>query len=192
MGRSLPPAELLLRRFQVEIEQRVRHLPYHDVQELLIRPSALEGLAVLVAGSAAAPAAQNPLVTALLRGREARKVLLARVATLTVPLTARLLGVTEQAVHKRIARGAILALRDGADWRLPVWQFDHKTHALRAGVADLLAAAKNAALDAWDLQAFLSGPLYLADNETTALAWFDAGRVEEVVRLVASHGMHAA
>jgi len=190
--RSLPPVELLLRRFQVEIEKRVRQLPSHDVQEMLIRPSALEGLAVLVAGSATAPAAQHPLVAALLRGREARQALLSRVTTLTVPETAHLLGVTEQAVHKRIARGAVLALRDGADWRLPAWQFDPKTHAPRDGVADLVQAATEAELDPWDLQAFLSAPLYVAEGETTALAWIDAGRVDEVVRLLAIHGTHAA
>lgn len=191
-ARSLPPAELLLRRFQMEIEQRVRRLPSHDVQAMLMRPSALEGLAVLVADSAAAPAAPHPLVAALLRGRDARQALLARVTTLTVPETAHLLGVTDQAVHKRIARGAVLALRDGADWRVPAWQFDPKTHALREGVADLIQAAAQAALDAWDLQAFLSDPLYVAEGETTALAWFDAGRVDEVVRLLAAHGTHAA
>ena len=184
--------ETLLRRFETEIARLVGRLASADVHELLARPTALDGLAVLVSKNAVAPAQPDPLIAAMMRGRAHRVALLAQVPSMSVAEAAGFLHISEQAVLKRIDRKAVVALRDGGEYRLPLWQFNRKTGETLEGVAALVQAAKEAALDPWDLQSFLSGPLHLADDENTALAWFLSGRATEVMQLVRSQGTHAA
>jgi excisionase family DNA binding protein len=43
--------------------------------------------------------------------------------TLTVPELARRLGVDQGWVRRRIARHTLIAVKDGAAWRLPLFQF---------------------------------------------------------------------
>lgn len=45
-------------------------------------------------------------------------------ASLSRPQVAELLGVTPQAVLDRLAEGDLIGLRDGREWRIPMWQIN--------------------------------------------------------------------
>lgn len=45
-------------------------------------------------------------------------------ASLSRPQVAELLGVTPQAVLDRLAEGDLVGLRDGREWRIPMWQIN--------------------------------------------------------------------
>lgn len=44
--------------------------------------------------------------------------------SITVDAATRILGVSEQAIRASLMRGDLLGIKDGKQWRLPVWQFD--------------------------------------------------------------------
>ncbi len=44
--------------------------------------------------------------------------------TLTVPQVAALLGTRRQTPHDRLHAGRLVAIKDGGQWRFPLWQFD--------------------------------------------------------------------
>ena len=55
--------------------------------------------------------------------------------SLTVPEMARRLGVDQSRIRQRIARHSLLAIRDGAAWRLPLYQLDDSGLGLVPGLA---------------------------------------------------------
>jgi len=58
------------------------------------------------------------------RSIQARENLLRDTVSSTV--AADMLGVKPQTVRNRVKRGALLAVREGGDFRVPVWQFDRE------------------------------------------------------------------
>ena len=59
------------------------------------------------------------------------------------PAVTQFLGVTRQALHKRVVNGSILGLPGrGTTW-FPVWQFDVTRRRVRPEVADLIAAFRH-------------------------------------------------
>jgi hypothetical protein len=59
--------------------------------------------------------------------------------------TARMLGITRQALHKRVRCGGLLGVPGrGTTW-FPGWQFDRQEHSVRPVVPQLLAAFASAA-----------------------------------------------
>jgi hypothetical protein len=54
--------------------------------------------------------------------------------------TTEFLGITRQALHKRVVNGSVLGLAGrGTSW-FPVWQFDLAGHRVRPEVAEIIAA----------------------------------------------------
>ena len=56
---------------------------------------------------------------------------------LTVPELATRLGVDQSRVRQRIARHSLIAVKDGASWRLPLYQLDDAGHRLLPGLASV-------------------------------------------------------
>jgi hypothetical protein len=102
--------------------------------------------------------------------------------------TARLLGTSEQAVTDRLEAHDLVGLKQGREWRLPVWQFDPDAErGYLPGLAQLRAV-------------FPGGPVSLTEWVTTPAADLDgvspaealaAGKVDDVVR-AAGVGVAAA
>lgn len=124
--------------------------------------------AVLLTALRAAPEAAltttvDPLAQARLRGLEvARRLLAAEGEPWSVPAVALHLGITRQAVAKRVRAGRLLALDIGRHGQaLPTWQFE------RGGVLAGLEAVLDALADhdPWmKLAFFLSDSPWLADR----------------------------
>lgn len=139
-------------------------------------------------GLAESPAL-DPLAGARLRGvRKMRALLAAEGGSWSVAQAAEHLGISEQAVHKRLEATKLLAVQPGGfRYALPAWQFDRS--GVIAGLDDVLGAF--AVEDPWmRLHFFLSQDARLGgDRPLDALR---KGRVADVMRSAAAWGEHGA
>jgi hypothetical protein len=100
------------------------------------------------------------------------------------PTVTQFLGVTRQALHKRVVNGSILGLPGrGTTW-FPVWQFDVSGRQVRPEVADLTAVFREA-LGALD--PFVVASWAVSDQPELGMApeeWLAAGKdPADVVRV---------
>jgi hypothetical protein len=116
--------------------------------------------------------------------REALQAALAE--ALTRGEAAELLGISPQAVSKRHAAGALVALPRGREWRFPAWQFgDGGT---LAGLAEVIAAYPGGALS---LSSWAVAPNADLDRRTPAEELARRGGRERVLAALESIGPDA-
>jgi len=92
---------------------------------------------------------------------------------------AELLGVTRQALHKRLRAGSVVGIPGrGMTW-FPTWQFDRSERTIRPVVAPLVAAFRHQ-LEPYDARVFASWVMTVQPElETTPAEWVEAGRDDE-------------
>ncbi len=107
---------------------------------------------------------------------EARRSVLEE--SLTRAEVAELLEVSEQAVLDRLESGALIGLKKGREWRLPIWQFDPDAErGFVPGLAELQQVFPGGAVT---LSAWVAAPCADLDG-TTPVAELAAGHVDRVV-----------
>ncbi|MGI6853671.1 helix-turn-helix domain-containing protein [Mesorhizobium sp. 1B3] len=122
----------------------------------------------------------DPLVPALARNVEHRQRLLKLAGgVLSAEEAGRILGITRQAVDKRRRSNAILAVREGSDWRYPARQFSEGE--VVAGIADVVRGFASAG--PWATLDFLLAP-DTALGGRSPLDMLRSGELEPVLRLV--------
>jgi hypothetical protein len=132
-------ASILRQRLDRAVSALIRTADRADMAEALAAPTDLGAVAALLSsdGVAAALRELDPLAPARARAFDAHAALLAQAGEmLTTPEVAARLGVSRQAVDKRRARGGLLALKIGADWNYPAFQFDRAE--VLPGLAEVL------------------------------------------------------
>lgn len=128
------------RRLYERVCRILDRLPDSDLEDL----PALDDLGLLgeiesrLAGQAAGDSA---LGRALMRGREARRRLIQTTAMLSIDQVAQLLSIQPDSVRKRVQRGGLLAVRQGASMLLPAFQF--RDERVVDGLTESLAALKD-------------------------------------------------
>lgn len=131
------------------------------------------------------PAGQmEPLAPLVARNAQHREGLLEQAGGIfSAAEVAQLLAISRQAVDKRRAKGALLALKQGSDWRYPRCQFvDADTI---PGLAEVVRGM--AASGPWVTLDFLLAP----DTALGGLSPFEAlskNRLADVLRLVRAEG----
>ncbi|AZO32419.1 DNA-binding protein [Mesorhizobium sp. M1B.F.Ca.ET.045.04.1.1] len=172
-----------LRRAMSALERMTANASRKTLSEALAAPTDAGSLARLlsqldVVGSAVMEL--DPLVPALARNIEHRKLLIERAGgTVSAEDAGRLLGISRQAVDKRRRAEALLAIREGSDWRYPTCQFD-KTD-VAAGIADVVRAY--ASSGPWVALDFLLAPDSALEGHSPIEA-LKAGNREAVRRLL--------
>jgi hypothetical protein len=127
------------------------------------------------------PAAEiEPLAPLIALNAQHRQALLKRAGgVLSVADVAKLLGITRQAVDKRRAKGSLLALKQGSDWKYPRCQFLEADTV--PGLAEVIQGM--ASSGPWTVLEFLLAP----DSALGGLSPLEAlskKRVADVMRLV--------
>ncbi|MGK6316876.1 helix-turn-helix domain-containing protein [Neorhizobium sp. DT-125] len=129
-----------LRRAMSALERIAANVPAKALTDALAAPTDAGSLAQLLSHSdmvGSAVIELDPLVPALARNVEHRQQLIERAGgALSAEEAGKVLGITRQAVDKRRRAGAILAVREGSDWRYPACQFADGEVA--AGVSDVV------------------------------------------------------
>lgn len=147
-----------LRRATSALERMAATASPKTLSDALAAPTDAGSLAWLLSRSEVVGPAVielDPLVPALARNVEHRKRLLERAGgTLSAEDAGRLLGISRQAVDKRRRAGALLAVREGSDWRYPACQFDETE--VVTGIADVIRAYASAG--PWVALDFLLAP----------------------------------
>jgi hypothetical protein len=180
-----PPIEASLRERLAALSARLaREASPELAAEALAAPTAEGSLALLLAEQAASEAVRrlDPLAGAVARAAEARTALVeAAGGFLSAEATARLLGITRQAVDKRRAARRLLGIRVAGDWHYPAAQFSEGETV--PGLDAVLAAMAEAG--PWSVLDFLLSP----DDSlggATPLDTLRAGRPDPLRRLLAA------
>lgn len=129
----------------------------------------------------------DPLAPLLARNVEHRMALLKRAGgVLSAEEAGRVLGITRQAVDKRRRGNALLAVREGSDWRYPACQFDQGE--VVPGLADVLRGFAEAG--PWVTLDFLLAPDTAITDRTPlqALRDGDFAAVDRLVRAERADG----
>jgi hypothetical protein len=147
-----------LRRATSALERMAATASPKTLSDALAAPTDAGSLAWLLSRSEVVGQAVielDPLVPTLARNVEHRKRLIERGGgTLSAENVGRLLGISRQAVDKRRRSGALLAVREGSDWRYPACQFGETD--VHAGIADVVRAYASAG--PWVALDFLLAP----------------------------------
>lgn len=154
MPRSPAPSELVLsfqtdpdsvqaaflRRAMSTLERIAAAAPAKALNEALAAPTGAGALAQLLSHTELigwAVADLDPLVPALARNVEHRHQLLRRAGgVLSAEEAGKIASVSRQAIDKRRRSNAILAIREGSDWRYPACQFQDGE--VLPGIADVV------------------------------------------------------
>ena len=176
-----------LRRAMSALERISANVSAKDLADALAAPTDAGSLAQLLSHSEMVGSAVtdlDPLVPALARNVEHRQQLLARAGgAVSADEAGRILGISRQAVDKRRRGGALLAVREGSDWRYPACQFD-QGEAI-AGIADVVRGFS--AAGPWIALDFLLAPDAVLGGRTP-IAVLRAGERDAVARLVRVEG----
>ncbi|KGD94053.1 MULTISPECIES: helix-turn-helix domain-containing protein [Rhizobium/Agrobacterium group] len=176
-----------LRRAMSALERISANVSAKDLADALAAPTDAGSLAQLLSHSEMVGSAVtdlDPLVPALARNVEHRQQLLARAGgAVSADEAGRILGISRQAVDKRRRTGALLAVREGSDWRYPACQFDQGETV--AGIADVVRGFS--AAGPWIALDFLLAPDAVLGGRTP-LAALRAGERDAVARLVRAEG----
>jgi len=171
------------------VREILRAAPKDALDEASCAPNDLLALCSgLEAGLTGEAVRADPLVRARLRGVKARWNLLSSEGEpLTSEEVAALLGISRQAVNKRRSSGKLLAIRLGARFGYPSWQFEKRQTV--TGLEETLDAL--AQHDPWmQLAFFVNGNTRLAGE--TPLSELRLGHREQVVEAAQSYGEHGA
>ncbi|MPR10303.1 helix-turn-helix domain-containing protein [Microvirga tunisiensis] len=172
-----------LRRALAALERIASSVPTKTLTEALAAPTDVGSLAQLLSRSEVVGSAiteLDPLAPALARGVEHRQTLLKLAGgILSADEAGRILGITRQAVDKRRRAGALLAVREGSDWRYPVCQFEDGE--VVAGIPEVVRGFSSSG--PWVALDFLLAPDTVLAGRTPLEA-LKAGDREEVLRLV--------
>lgn len=197
MGRELAPSGFdlfvhaephsvqaaFLRRVMRALERIAGSVPATLLTDALEAPTDVGSLARILSRSEIVGSAiteLDPLVPALARNAEHRETLLKLAGgAVSADDAGKTLGITRQAVDKRRRAGALLAVREGSDWRYPSCQFaeGETIPGITEVVRGLSAAGPWATLD------FLLAP-DTALRGKTPLQALQSGDRDEVMRLV--------
>jgi len=144
--------------------------------------------AALHAAALVTAAKQSPLLPALLRGAKQRRLLLqSEGGSLSGEQVASALGISRQAVDKQRQRGRLLAVREGAAWRYPIWQL--RDGGVLPGLPEVLRVLRGQS--PWTILAFLvSRNIRLGSRRPLDL--LRQGSVESVVKAADAYGRHGA
>lgn len=179
-----------LRRAMSAIERITATAPSKALAAALAAPTGAGTLAQILShpefiGEAVADL--DPLVPALARNVEHRGQLLRRAGgVLSAEEAGKIAGITRQAIDKRRRSNAILAVREGSDWKYPACQFQDGEVLL--GIAEVVRGLEGQG--AWATLDFLLAPDSALDGRSPleALRQGDLGAVERVVRANAGDG----
>lgn len=132
--------------------------------------------------------AQQPLLQARIRGIERRRAMIEEAGgAVSVAQAAEMLGISRQAVEKRLKAGSLLGVRIGARTVVPAFQVD-AGESMR-GLDRVLKAL--GVSDPWmRLNFFLTRDRRLKGR--TPLVALASGKVDEVVRAAGAYGVHGA
>lgn len=180
----------LLGRATAALARSLTTMPPRDKRRLL---EVSAGEDVLVAAAMQPTVVENvslssPLLPALLRGAQAKRQLLeAEGGTLSAADVARLLHRSRQAVDKQRRAGHLLAVRVGALWRYPAWQFVDGQPL--PGLPEVLAALHH--VSPWTVVAFLlNRNARLGARRPVEM--LRRGELAAVVRAACAYGEHGA
>lgn len=129
----------------------------------------------------------DPMVPALARNLEHRNQLLKRAGgVLSAEKAGKIVGITRQAIDKRRRGNAILAIREGSDWKYPAFQF--RDGEVLPGIAEVVRGFEGQG--AWVTLDFLlaSESALGGRSPLDALREGDLGAVERLVRANAGDG----
>lgn len=129
-----------LRRAMSTLQRIAATAPAKALNDALAAPTGAGALAQLLSHAeliGAAIADLDPLVPALARNVEHRRQLLSRAGgVLSAEEAGKIAGVSRQAIDKRRRGNAILAIREGSDWKYPACQFEDGE--VLPGIADVV------------------------------------------------------
>jgi len=172
-----------LRRAMTALEKITAAASPQALTEALAAPTGVGALAQLLSHSefiGDAVADLDPLVPALARNVEHRRQLLERAGgVLSAEQAGKLAGISRQAIDKRRRNGAILAIREGSDWKYPVRQF--RDGEVLAGIADIVSGFETQG--PWAALDFLLAPDGVLGGRSPLEA-LQRGEREAVARLV--------
>jgi hypothetical protein len=172
-----------LRRALSALERITGSVSTKTLTEALAAPTDVGSLAQLLSRSEVVGSAVtdlDPLAPSLARNVEHRQTLITLAGgALSADEAGRILGITRQAIDKRRRAGALLAVREGSDWRYPACQFNHGE--VVAGIPDIVRGFGSAS--PWVMLDFLLAPDTVLAGRTP-LAVLKAGDREPVLRLV--------
>lgn len=179
-----------LRRAMATLERITATAPQKALTEALAAPTGAGALAQLLSHSdliGAAVTDLDPLVPALARNVEHRHQLLKRAGgVLSAEEAGKIAGVSRQAIDKRRRSGAILAIREGSDWKYPACQFQDGE--VLPGIADIVRGF--ATQGAWAALDFLLSPDSALGGRSPleALRQSDRAAVARLIRADAGDG----
>ena len=179
-----------LRRAMSALERITAAAPSKALTAALAAPTGAGTLAQILShpefiGEAVADL--DPLVPALARNVEHRDQLLQRAGgVLSAEAAGKITGITRQAIDKRRRSKAILAVREGSDWKYPACQFQNGE--VLPGIAEVVRGLEGQG--AWAILDFLLAPDGALDGRSPleALRQGDLGAVKRVVRANAGDG----
>jgi hypothetical protein len=179
-----------LRRAMSTLERIASAAPPKALTDALAAPTGAGTLAQLLSHSeliGEAVANLDPLVPAVARNVEHRRQLLIRAGgVLSAEEAGKLVGVSRQAIDKRRRSNAILAIREGSDWKYPSCQF--RDDDVLPGIADVLRGFETQG--AWVALDFLLAKDSALGGRSPieALRQGDRAAVEKLVRANAADG----
>lgn len=179
-----------LRRAMSALERITATAPSKALAAALAAPTGAGTLAQILShrefiGEAVADL--DPLVPALARNVEHRDQLLQHAGgVLSAEEAGKIVGITRQAIDKRRRSNAILAVREGSDWKYPACQF--RDGEVLPGIAEVVRGLEGQG--AWATLDFLLAPDSALDGRSplAALRQGDLAAVERVVRANAGDG----
>lgn len=172
-----------LRRALSALERIASTVPTKTLTEALAAPTDVGSLAQLLSRSEVVGSAVtdlDPLAPSLARNVAHRQTLLTLAGgAMSADEAGRILGITRQAVDKRRRAGALLAVREGSDWRYPACQFDNGE--VVVGIPDIVRGLGSTS--PWVTLDFLLAPDTVLAGRTPLEA-LRAGERDPVLRLV--------
>lgn len=179
-----------LRRAMAAIERITAAAPSQVLTDALAAPTGAGALAQILSHSeliGPAVADLDPLVPALARNVEHRRHLLERAGgVLSAEEAGKVVGISRQAIDKRRRGRAILAIREGSDWKYPACQF--RDGEVLPGIAGVVRGFE--AQGPWvALDFLLARDSALGDRSPLeALSQGDQAAVERLIRANAGDG----
>ena len=179
-----------LRRAMSALERIIVTAPSKALTAALAAPTGAGTLAQILSHPefiGEAVAHLDPMVPALARNVEHRNQLLERAGgVLSAEEAGKITGITRQAIDKRRRSNAIVAVREGSDWKYPACQF--RDGEVLPGIAEVVRGLEGQG--AWATLDFLLAPDSALGGRSPleALRQGDISAVERLVRANAGDG----
>jgi hypothetical protein len=192
-GRAATVARLDLARviclYIGKIVQRLPGSKLRPIKSALDAKRPMKALALIAAELRQSANEDTVIEEALVRGARLKEELVEKSGGLLISKrVSELIGISPQALHKRMAKGGLIAVGlASGDLGYPAFQFE--SEAMQSGVAELLKAI--GVDDPWPRLAFMFLRLDELGGETPVDA-VRAGRVKAAVLAARHHGEHGA